>query len=70
MNDDLKDLIFKLVGYIIGSLIANGIIMWVYNSVVPDVFGLKPIGYWQLFGLYMVCYYLFKPHSYPNTKKN
>ncbi len=70
MNDDLKELIFKLVGYTIGTLVANGIIMWVYNSVVPDVFGLKPIGYWQLFGLYMVCHYLFKPHSYPKNKKD
>ena len=70
MNDDLKDLLIKLVGYTIGVLVANGIIMWVYNSVVPDVFGLKPIGYWQLFGLYMVCHYLFKNHSYPNNKKD
>jgi hypothetical protein len=44
-------------------LVANGIVMWVYNMVVPDVFGFKPIGYWQLFGLYMVCHYLFKVHT-------
>jgi hypothetical protein len=60
---ELKDLIYKLVGYTIGVLVANGIIMWVYNSVVPDVFGFKPIGYWQLFGLYMICSYLFKVHT-------
>jgi hypothetical protein len=60
---ELKDLIYKLVGYTIGVLVANGIVMWVYNSVVPDVFGFKPIGYWQLFGLYMVCSYLFKAHT-------
>jgi len=69
MNKDLSELIGTLVGYTIGVLVANGIIMWVYNMVVPDVFGLKPIGYWQLFGLYMVCHYLFKPHSY-KTKKD
>jgi hypothetical protein len=61
--NELKDLIYKLVGYTIGVLVANGIIMWVYNSVVPDVFGFKPIGYWQLFGLYMICSYLFKVHT-------
>ena len=44
MNDDLSELIGKLVGYTIGVLVANGIIMWVYNMVIPDVFGLKPIG--------------------------
>ena len=67
---ELKDLIYKLVGYTVGILVGNGIIMWIYNSVVPDVFGFKPIGYWQLFGLYMICSYLFKNHSYPNNKNN
>jgi hypothetical protein len=60
---ELKKLIYTLVGYTVGTLVANGIIMWVYNSVVPDMFGLKPIGYWQLFGLYMICHYLFKTHN-------
>ena len=59
----MKDLILTAVGYTIGVLVANGIVMWVYNMVVPDVFGLKPIGYWQLFGLYMICSYLFKAHT-------
>jgi len=57
---NMNKLIYTLVGYTIGVFVANGIIMWVYNSVVPDVFGFKPIGYWQLFGLYMICSYLFK----------
>lgn len=70
MNKDLSELLGKLVGYTIGVLVANGIIMWVYNMVIPDVFGLKPIGYWQLFGLYMICHYLFKPHSYAKSKNN
>ena len=67
---ELKDLILKLVGYTIGVLVGNGIIMWVYNSIIPELYGFKPIGYWQLFGLYMVCHYLFKNHSYPNNKNN
>ena len=67
---ELKDLIYKLVGYTIGVLVANGIVMWVYNSIIPELYGFKPIGYWQLFGLYMICSYLFKNHSYPNNKNN
>ena len=67
---ELKDLIYKLVGYTIGVLVGNGIIMWVYNSIIPELYGFKPIGYWQLFGLYMVCSYLFKNHSYPKNKKD
>ena len=58
--NDLKQLILKLVGYAVGILVVNGIIMWIYNSIIPELYGFKPIGYWQLFGLYMICSYLFK----------
>lgn len=55
--------IYKLIGYIVGVLVGNGIIMWVYNSILPEMYGFKPIGYWQLFGVYMICGYLFKTHN-------
>ena len=55
--------IYKLIGYIVGIFVANGIIMWVYNSILPEMYGFKPIGYWQLFGLYLICGYLFKTHN-------
>ena len=48
--NDLKQLILKLVGYAVGILVVNGIIMWIYNSIIPELYGFKPIGYWQLFG--------------------
>ena len=54
---------YKLIGYIVGIFVGNGIIMWIYNSILPELYGFKPIGYWQLFGLYMICSYLFKTHS-------
>lgn len=68
MVEKLAKLTGDLIGYLIGSLIANGIIMWLWNNIIPDVFGLKPIGYWQLYGLYMICHYLFKPHNYKINK--
>ena len=55
--------IYKLIGYIVGIFVANGIIMWLYNAILPEMYGFKPIGYWQLFGLYMICSYLFKTHN-------
>ena len=61
--NDLKQLILKLVGYAVGILVVNGIIMWLYNAILPEMYGFKPIGYWQLFGLYMICSYLFKTHN-------
>ncbi len=55
--------IYKLIGYIVGTFVANGIIMWLYNAILPEMYGFKPIGYWQLFGLYLICGYLFKTHN-------
>ena len=66
----MTKLILTLIGYAVGILVGNGIIMWIYNSIIPELYGFKPIGYWQLFGLYMICSYLFKNHSYPNNKNN
>ena len=55
--------IYKFIGYIVGIFVANGIIMWLYNAILPEMYGFKPIGYWQLFGVYMICGYLFKTHN-------
>ena len=59
----MKNSIYKLIGYIVGIFVGNGIIMWVYNSILPEMYGFKPIGYWQLFGLYLICSYLFKTQN-------
>ena len=59
----MKNSIYKLIGYVIGVFVGNGIIMWMYNSILPEMYGFKPIGYWQLFGLYMICSYLFKTQN-------
>jgi apolipoprotein N-acyltransferase len=66
--NNINNFIFKLIGYMIGFCLINAIVMWIYNSIIPDVFGFKPIGYWQLFGLYVVCHYLFKPLSFKIKK--
>ena len=56
-----------LIGYTIGVFVVNAIMMWIWNNVMPDMFGLKPIGYWQMFGLYLMSNYLLKTN---NTLKN
>ena len=63
MTNPIYKLIGYVIGYVIGVFVGNGIIMWVYNSILPEMYGFKPIGYWQLFGLYMICSYLFKAHN-------
>jgi uncharacterized membrane protein YvlD (DUF360 family) len=63
----MKDKTTTLIGYTIGVFVVNAIMMWIWNNVMPDMFGLKPIGYWQMFGLYLMSNYLLKTN---NTLKN
>ena len=63
MKNSIYKLIGYVIGYVIGVFVGNGIIMWVYNSILPEMYGFKPIGYWQLFGLYLICSYLFKTQN-------
>jgi uncharacterized membrane protein YvlD (DUF360 family) len=63
----MKDKTTTLIGYMIGLFVVNAIMMWIWNNVMPDMFGLKPIGYWQMFGIYLLSNYLLKTN---NTLKN
>lgn len=57
----------KDTGMIIGCLVALVllmfieplIVMWCWNAVVPAIFGLGTISFWQAFGLDLMCSCLF-----------
>ncbi len=36
------------------------VVMLLWNALMPDIFGLKRIGYWQAWGLFVLCSILFK----------
>jgi hypothetical protein len=36
------------------------VVMLLWNWLMPDIFGLKQIGYWQAWGLLILCTILFK----------
>jgi TRAP-type mannitol/chloroaromatic compound transport system permease small subunit len=63
----MKDKTTTLIGYMIGLFVVNAIMTWIWNNVMPDMFGLKSIGYWQMFGIYLLSNYLLKTN---NTLKN
>jgi uncharacterized membrane protein YvlD (DUF360 family) len=63
----MKDKTITLIGYMIGLFVVNAIMTWIWNNVMPDMFGLKSIGYWQMFGIYLLSNYLLKTN---NTLKN
>ncbi len=51
-----------LVVAIIAILVFSFIFMWIWNLVVPDVFGLKQITLWQALGILILASILFGGH--------
>lgn len=53
---------------VIGVLIALPV-MWLWNYLCPELFNLPKIGFWQAWGLYILCSTLFKSSSSSSTSK-
>ena len=58
-----------IAGAIIGLAIGAAIMVvftfvfrWIWNNVVPDVFGLKEISFWQAIGILVLASILFGGH--------
>ena len=60
---------FGIVGLtIVLMLIITFPFMWVWNAIMPDIFGLPTIGFWQSLGLMFIANVL---RSYsPSSKSN
>ena len=43
-----------VIGFVFGFAV-----MWLWNWLMPDLFGLRPIGFWQAFGLLLLARLLF-----------
>lgn len=63
MNQDLENYLFKIIVYFIIISVINLFMMLIWNQVMPQVFGVKEIGYFQLLGLYSICSYLANPYK-------
>jgi hypothetical protein len=50
----LTTLLSVIISVTLGLLIAFPV-MWLWNYVIPDVFGLSTIVFWQAFALYSLC---------------
>lgn len=59
--------LFRIAGLIVGgvalaalfALVLGAVVQWLWNWLMPDVFGLKEISYWQAFGLMFLGRLLF-----------
>ncbi len=60
LKEPVSSYIIKVVAYYISLAIVNCLAMIVWNLVIPEIFGLKSISYFQMLGLYFICDFLFK----------
>ena len=65
--------VVKIVGLVLLGVMVAGllglllglVVMALWNALMPDIFGLPPIGYWQAVGLFILAHLLFKPSGHP-----
>ncbi len=50
-------------GFLFFIPIGGAIVMWLWNWVVPDLFGLRRVGFWEALGLLALCRILFGGHG-------
>lgn len=58
----IKIVAFVLLGIIAAAALAivfGILVKWLWNALMPDIFGLPEIGYWQAVGLVVLAHVLF-----------
>jgi hypothetical protein len=58
---------YFICALVIGLLLVWPLV-WMWNFVMPDVFGLSEITYWQMFWMYCLIQILFKMNITVNNK--
>jgi len=69
---------FAIIGMAIGgviiaafiALIFGFVVMWLWNWLMPDIFGLGRITFWQAWGLVVLSHILFKSFPHHNGHKH
>lgn len=57
------------VALFFGAFFLSFPVKWLWNYVVPTVFGLPEISYWQAVALFILCGLLFKGNTNTTTKQ-
>lgn len=63
-------IIIAVVVVILYALLLALPVMWIWNYLMPDLFGLKEIGFWQALCLNLLCGFLFKDSSSSSKDKD
>lgn len=59
----LLSILFGIVTAFVIALVFALPVMWLWNWLIPEIFGLVEIGFWQSFGLLILSSLLFKSNS-------
>ena len=63
----MRILAYVVLGIIVAALFAlvfGFVLKWLWNWLMPDIFGLRQISYWQAFGLLLLAKLLFGRFSH------
>lgn len=52
-----KGLFFLMIPLLLAM--AGGLVMWLWNAILPGLLGVKAISFWQALGLFLLCKILF-----------
>jgi hypothetical protein len=58
----LMELLIGLVSAAVALIVFTFIFMWIWNAVMPDVFGVKSLTPWQALGILILAFILFGGH--------
>jgi hypothetical protein len=62
-------LFIKVAGIISGYFLSGLIVMFLWNALIPVIFGLIALSYWQALGLFILAVVLFKPSAISTSTK-
>lgn len=57
-----------LIGAVVVSFVTALPVWWLWNWLCPTLFGLPEIGFWQAWGLGLLCAFLFKSSTVSSTE--
>lgn len=63
MEKLIVSVILIVFGFTLYALLVALPVMWLWNWLTPDLFGLKEISFWQALGLAFLCSLLFRSSS-------
>ena len=58
-----RDLLIHFISALLACLIFALPFMWLWNWLMPMIFGLMKINYWQALGLKVLCEFIFKTNK-------